>query len=95
LRLGRKPVPVDGTSLTARIAHSDFNRGSNCRKGDPQVGIYSLVVIIVVMLAALAATKDPDDGSEFVKAPRRKKAGGYISTRPRRSLATTASASQK
>jgi len=59
------------------------------------VGIYSLVVIIVMMLAALVATKEPDDDSRFIKAPRRRKAGGYVSTRPRRSLATTAGASQK
>jgi len=59
------------------------------------VGIYSLVVIIVMMLAALVATKDPSDDTEFIKAPRKKKAGGYVSPRPRRSLATTAGASQK
>jgi hypothetical protein len=69
--------------------------GSNCPKGDFQVGIYTLVVIIVMMLAALVATKEPNDDSEFIKAPRRRKAGGYVSARPRRSLATTASASQK
>ena len=79
----------------ARVAHLSKALGSNRWKGDSQVGIYSLVVIIVMMLAALVATKEPDDESEFIKAPRRRKAGGYVSTRPGRSLATTASASQK
>ena len=79
----------------ARIAHLNKGLGSNHRKGDSQVGIYSLVVIIVMMLAALVATKEPDDDSQFIKAPRRRKAGGYVSTRPGRSLATTASASPK
>jgi hypothetical protein len=79
----------------ARVAHLSDSPGSNRWKGDSQVGIYSLVVIIVMMLAALVATKEPDDDSEFIKAPRRRKAGGYVSTRPGRSLATTAGASPK
>jgi len=79
----------------ARVEHLSDSPGSNRWKGDSQVGIYSLVVIIVVMLAALVATKEPDDDSEFIKAPRRRKAGGYVSTRPGRPLATTAGASQK
>ena len=88
-------MPADRNKPRAQITHLTVSLGSNRRKGDSQVDIYTLVVIIVMMLAALVATKEPKDDSEFTKAPRRRKAGGYVSTRPGQSLATTASASQK
>jgi hypothetical protein len=68
---------------------------SNRWKGEFQVGIYSLVVIIVMMLAALVATKEPGEDSELTKAPRKRRGGGYVSTRAGQSLATTAGPSQK
>jgi hypothetical protein len=59
------------------------------------VGIYILVVIIVMMLAVLVATKDPEVDSELTKAVPKRRSGGYISSRPGQSLATTAGSSQK
>ena len=59
------------------------------------MGIYSLVVLIVVMLAAIVVTQEPNEDSQLIKAPRRKRVGGFVSPRPGEPLATTASSSQK
>jgi hypothetical protein len=57
--------------------------------------LYILACIIVMTFAAIVVTQEPKENSEFPKAARKKKGGGYVSRRPGESLSATAGFSQR
>jgi hypothetical protein len=59
------------------------------------MGLYSLLGIIAMMLAALVVMQEPNPNPNLAKAAPKSRGGSSISRGPGKSLAATASSSQK